>query len=87
MIETKEGYKFESTGREFYANGYIGLSPRFDIAQGYDGCIVPEPEDDNDSCALTLEEAAELSGYMIKLWSEFPTKYDRIIKLGKTTAP
>lgn len=71
-------YEFESTGRTFYANGYIGAVADEEgvihIAQGYDGYITPETGDfdkDYDNDTLTNEEVIELSDYMINIWAEF----------------
>lgn len=71
MIETDDGYKFESTGRTFDANrSIIGINPLLEISEGYDGHIVFEDEDYNE-LELTKEERTELADYMIKLWQEF----------------
>lgn len=71
MTKTDSGYKFNSTGREFYANGYLGIFEDNDgilnIAEGYDGYISP----DDDSPDLTKEEEVELADYMISLWEKF----------------
>lgn len=81
MIQkTSNGFKF-STGRSFYAHGYIGIMEEADqsisIAQGYDGYIdledkegEPIETEDNESM-LTQDEREELSDYMISLWTKF----------------
>ena len=78
MKETQNGYIIESTGREFYANGYIGaMKSKFggvDIAQGYDGYINSETEDGDDD-ELTPIEKIELANYMIEVWTLFKNSY------------
>ena len=72
MKKTDNGYVFDSTGREFYANGYIGAMESFegsvDIARGYDGYINLETED-GDIDDLSVVEKMELADYMINLWT------------------
>jgi hypothetical protein len=52
------------TGKRIYSNnGIIGLSPKLEVTEGYDGDI--EIED------LTKEERLELAEYMLKKWTEF----------------
>jgi hypothetical protein len=69
MILTDDGYKFECTGRGFYANNCIvGIAPDTDgtgvsISEGYDGGI--------DIDDMTPEEKIELADYMINLWQQF----------------
>lgn len=78
MKETQNGYILESTGRGFYANGYIGaMKSKFggvDIAQGYDGYINSETEDGDDD-ELTPIEKIELANYMIEVWTLFKNSY------------
>lgn len=70
MIEVKDGYKFECSGREFYANnGIIGIDARLQISEGYDGMISIFDEEDHD--AITKEEATELANFMINLWTKY----------------
>lgn len=82
MLKTKDGYKFETTGRQFYANAFIGIQQRtdgtFEIAQGYDGSIDLEDEngislyDENEmQVELSQPEKIELANYMIDLWKKF----------------
>lgn len=70
MKKVENGYSLESTGREFYANGYIGAVESFegsvDIAQGYDGYIRIDDDEDNEE--LTPIEKIEIADYMIELW-------------------
>jgi len=70
MKKIERGYLLESTGREFYANGYIGAVESFegsvDIAQGYDGYIRIDDDEDNEE--LTPIEKIEIADYMIELW-------------------
>lgn len=71
MKKVEDGYLLESTGREFYANGYIGAVESFegsvDIAHGYDGYIRIDDDEDNEE--LTSIEKIEIADYMIELWS------------------
>jgi hypothetical protein len=71
----KDRYVFGSTGRTFYANGYIGamaLNSVVDIAGGYDQCIDIEDESkDEYSLDMKPEEAIELADYMISVWQRF----------------
>jgi hypothetical protein len=64
-----------STGKEKYANlGIIGLSPRMEVSEGYDGGFHRAREDwmdDDDYDGLTREEQIELADYMISAWSKF----------------
>ena len=80
MIQkTEEGFKF-SSGRSFYANGYIGICEDKDgyleIAEGYDGGINLEDKDGESlrgepENELTNYEKEELANYMIGLWTKF----------------
>ena len=78
MRKIDNGYLFDSTGREFYANGYIGAMESFegsvDIAQGYDGYVNVEIED-GDIEDLSVTEKLELADYMIKLWTLYKIAY------------
>lgn len=78
MRKIDKGYVFDSTGREFYANGYIGAMESFegsvDIAQGYDGYVNVETED-GDIEDLSVTEKLELADYMIKLWTLYKITY------------
>lgn len=74
MIETERGYRFETTGREFYANGYIGIDSGLGIAQGYDRGIdisIPHDDEDYEPNELKKAERNELADYMISLWTKF----------------
>lgn len=65
MIASDDGFTFESTGREFYANNnIIGICPTLSISEGYDGRLW-ELED------ITEAEREELADYMIQLWQRF----------------
>lgn len=72
MRKGTKGHIFESTGREFYANGYIGAYEAdngvIEIAQGYDGGIDIEGDFGSE---LTNQERIELADYMIGLWAKF----------------
>lgn len=65
-------YEFETTGRSFYANGYVGIIEHSDgevgIAEGYDGYVNINGDPDEE---MSGEEATELADYMIKLWEKF----------------
>lgn len=78
MVKTDSGYKFETSGRQFYANGYIGALIDYEgdvnIAHGYDGHIGINDENgetDYDNSDLTKEEQLELADYMISIWQKF----------------
>lgn len=64
-----------STGKTSYANcGIIGLSPRMDVSEGYDGGFYngPDSEDWKDEEErLTKAELIELADYMIEQWQKF----------------
>lgn len=72
MRKINSRLKFETTGRSFYANGYVGINQQtngdIDVAQGYDGYIMIS--DDYDE-KMSYEERTELADYMIKLWEKF----------------
>jgi len=78
--KTNRGFQF-SSGRSFYANGYIGIMEEADqslsIAQGYDGRIDLEGkggqyvEPGENDPPLTDVEKEELADYMISLWTRF----------------
>ena len=64
-----------STGKEKDANnGIIGLSPKYNVTEGYDGGF-HSPKDswesDEDYDGLNIEERIELAEYMIERWKEF----------------
>jgi hypothetical protein len=74
-------FTFKTTGRWFYENGYIGIGTKKNgeiiIAQGYDGGIDIEPDEEMDDFAgpkMTKEEREELADYMISLWQRFKTE-------------
>lgn len=73
MKAIQRGYLLESTGREFYANGYIGAMESFegsvDIAEGYDGHITVDGINDEDDRELLPIEKIEIANYMIELWT------------------
>ena len=57
-----------STGKTRYANcGIIGLSPRMDISEGYDGGFYNGPGDEE----LTKDELIEIADYMVEQWKKF----------------
>lgn len=59
-------YVLETTGRELNANlGIIGLNPKLEISEGYDGGIEDNWE------PFTLEERQEIADYMISLWEAY----------------
>lgn len=64
--------EFETTGRSFYANGYVGIMEQGNgdiyIAEGHDGYIAIGGDYDEE---MTDEETTELADYMIKLWEKF----------------
>lgn len=72
MKKTDMGYLLESTGREFYASGYIGAMESFegsvDIAEGYDGYINID-NDEGEYIEPSAIEKIEIANYMIELWS------------------
>lgn len=71
MIRTRNGYKFETTGAEFYCNnGTIGINHSKEISEGYDGAIF-KLNDDLEEVELTKAEKSELARHMIDLWADF----------------
>jgi hypothetical protein len=70
MTRTKNGYKFESSNREFedFGTDIIGLQPDGLITLGYD--CYPDFKDED----LTPEEKNEIADYMIKIWTDYKTK-------------
>jgi len=61
-----EKFRFETTGREFYANCHIvGINPALELYEGYDGEVYW------DDLPLTQPEREELADYMIGLWTQF----------------
>jgi hypothetical protein len=57
-----------SSGRVVHANrGLVGINPRLEVSQGYDGNIYIEDDDE----PWTPEERAELADAMIARWQEF----------------
>lgn len=63
-----------SSGRERYAHrGIVGLDPRGEITQGYDGGFwSPDiPDIDIHDDPLTDADLVELADYMIARWTEF----------------
>ncbi len=70
------------SGKELDPNrGFIGLSDKFEISEGYDSEIYryahrtdfgyEEDEDPANNSLLTDEECVELCDYMIARWNEF----------------
>ena len=83
-MEPIDDYRYRlSTGREFYANGYVvGLGPDYldsnpgysvTVPQGWDGSInIREAAwADDTSEDWTPDECAELADYMINLWQQW----------------
>lgn len=65
-----------SSGKKKYANhGIIGLSPKGDVTEGYDGGFFECAEGRNREPDLTPAECAELAEYMVSRWQEFGAKY------------
>jgi len=65
-----------STGKELYPNnGIIGLSPKLEVYEGYDGPIwYPEIGEFDDTQTLTPLELIELGLYMSERWLDFTMK-------------
>lgn len=64
MIPGRDGYKFESTGRQIWCNlAIVGINPGLEISEGYDGGL--------DHEGLIKVEKVELANYMIGLWQKF----------------
>jgi hypothetical protein len=58
-------------GTKYYANvGIVGLSPKLEISEGYDGGIM-DWENDEDEGKLPLKHRLELAEYMIALWTKY----------------
>lgn len=59
-----------SSGREFYANlGILGIDPRGDVSEGYDGGLYPERGGGADD--FTPEERREIADFAIAAWEKF----------------
>ena len=77
MIETKGGYKFESTGREVYTCGLRGISLDFScgnaLRYGSDGGFdqLDDDEESEHTTQVTPEEKKEIALYVIKQWSDW----------------
>ena len=74
MLESKEGFKFECSGREFLTHGTEGLSLTKDgrVRCGYDMYV--EFWDDTEEeyhSNFTDDEKKELALFMIYQWSKF----------------
>ena len=81
MIDTKNGFKFESTGREEYANcGIIGIDAEGEISEGYDGGIYDTPDWEGKG-GWTPEEKLELAVHMIKRWSKYGNVHAKLVRL------
>lgn len=59
-----------SSGREFYANlGILGIDPRGDVSQGYDGGLRLDSVGMEDD--FTPEERREIADFAMAAWEKF----------------
>ena len=67
-----------SSGKIKYANiGIIGISPKGEVTEGYDGAFFDPEFDTEDGEGLTPGECVELADCMIQRWQEFRVKFIR----------
>ncbi len=71
-----------STGRRFYADGYIGIhafdpNPADLLGQGSDGLVMHAYDADGQGGALTVDEKREIAEHMVEAWREYVRRLDQ----------
>ena len=70
-----------SSGRRFYAGGYIGVdafdpNPAEPLGQGSDGLVMYAYDAEGQGGALTPAEKQEIAEHMIGAWQEYLRRLD-----------